>query len=51
MSFTFEFALNANQPIRVIVTNSEEIDAILSLPPSTVPLHRSIVEQAAPQHN
>ncbi|PDQ17662.1 hypothetical protein CN311_28815 [Mesorhizobium sanjuanii] len=43
--------MNANVPIRVIVTDPEKIDAVLPLAAPTIPLHRPIIEQASPQHD
>ncbi|AOZ71299.1 hypothetical protein LPB142_17745 (plasmid) [Rhodobacter xanthinilyticus] len=51
MAIAFQFALDANLPIGISVANAEEIDTVLALTTSAIPLNRRIIENATPQYH
>ena len=49
MAIALQFALDSNLPVCISVANAEEIDSVLALTTSAIPLNRRIIKNATPQ--
>lgn len=51
MISSFEFALNADDMHWIAVSDANEIDTVLSLTTSAIPLDIRVTEKATPEHH